>query len=69
MERRHYSIESLEGELRVFEDRYEISSEDAFRQHTAGGCPAGVSSFDLMVWIDAYCEAERLRAAPRPLPA
>jgi hypothetical protein len=68
MEKRYYSIESLERELSDYEARFGIMTTDLICAYRAGERPEGVPSFDAMVWADAFAEVERLRSR-QPQPA
>jgi hypothetical protein len=63
MEKRYYSIESLEGELREFEERYGLRSDDFYRAYLDGTEPSHVETFDRVVWADLYRTLCRLRGA------
>lgn len=69
MEISRYTAESLEGELREYEDRYGMASSDFFAAYRASGVPERVPYFESFVWADTYEELCRLRAATEPQPA
>lgn len=63
MEIRRYSIESLEGDLREFEDRFGMSSERFFDAYRTDEVPASIPGFQGFIWADKYQETCRLRGA------
>ena len=67
MDRRFYTAESLEQEMRDFEARYGLASSDFYLAYESGQTPADVDWFDASVWAGAIEEAKRLRAHPRSL--
>jgi hypothetical protein len=69
MEKRYYSIESLEGELREFEDRFGMSSDRFFETYRTDEVPAEVPGFEGFVWADTYQELCRLQGRVPSRPA
>jgi hypothetical protein len=69
VEKRYYSSESLEREVREFEERYGLRSEEFVAGRQAGTLPPGLSGFDAFTWAAVYEESCRLRTAARPTPA
>ena len=67
-ERRYYNLDTLKGELLVFEERYGMTSEALDEACLTEGGPADLSSFDRLVWLDTYREVCRLSAASVPAP-
>lgn len=65
VEKRYYTVDSLDAEVRAFEERYGMASEAVVIACAADRVPPGVSYFDAAVWVDAYEEAARLRGATR----
>jgi hypothetical protein len=62
VERRYYTAESLERELRVFEDRYGIGSQEFYETYRTNEVPPEIPGFEGFVWADTYSELCRLRA-------
>ncbi len=63
MTRSYYTAQSLEAELRAFETRFGIGSEDFISLYRSDGVPDWMPYFEGFVWADTYTELCRLRAA------
>jgi hypothetical protein len=61
VEKRYYSIESLELALRGFEERFGMSSDRFFEIYQSDEVPAEIPGFEGFVWADTYQELCRLR--------
>lgn len=65
MEKRYYTVETLEAELRSYEERYGMPSRDFYEKYVS--CPVeGVSGFESSVWAAAYEDVLRLRRRKKP---
>lgn len=61
MEKRYYTAETLEAELREFEQRFGLSSADFYELYVHNDPPASVPGHDRFVWTDLYREVCRMR--------
>jgi hypothetical protein len=61
MEKRYYTAETLEAELRRYEQRFGLDSAAFFAAHTRGEAPEEIDPFDRTVWAQFYRQACRLR--------
>lgn len=62
MDKRYYSVASLEQEVQAYERRYGMPSQrfyDAYRQDEL---PPGLPRFEAFCWADTWTELSRLRA-------
>jgi hypothetical protein len=56
-----YSIDSLARDLREFEGRYGMASDDFYETYRTDEVPADIPGFEGFIWADAYQELCRLR--------
>jgi len=62
----YYTAESLEAELRSYEERFGLSSDEFIAKYRTGGIPTTMPYVDGFVWADTYAELCRLRSVPQP---
>jgi hypothetical protein len=69
MEKRYYTVDSLEARLRAYEARYGVSTERLLAAYRAGSHPEGVPGFDAFEWAATSAEMARLCGHRQPQPA
>jgi hypothetical protein len=69
VEIRYYTIDSLESELRAYEEEYGLTTDELVRLYRAEEIPTSVPRFEAFVWVDTHQEVARLRALTQPQPA
>lgn len=63
MEKRYYSLTSLEQEVAGYERRFGLPSERFYDAYRADRLPPSIPRFEAFCWADTLAELARLRAA------
>lgn len=63
MDRRYYSLTSLEQELQAYERRFGMDTRQFFDVYRADQLPADMPRFEAFCWADTWTELERLRVS------
>lgn len=66
MEKRYYTVATLEAELQEFEQRFGLPSAAVRAAYEAEVLPDGMTEHDRLVWADLFREFCRMRGATGP---
>lgn len=61
MDKRYYTADTLEAELREFEQRFGVRSDEFYVAAMRDEAPESVDPFDRFLWLQTYRDACRLR--------
>lgn len=69
VEKRYLTTQSLEDELRRFEEQYGLRTAQFLKAYRQGRVPSTIPGFESFVWAATYRQLGRVRAMSEPQPA